>query len=154
MTDANLESIRRVVAASDFALPPDFDAFAFGDSPGMADRLAGLVGLGLKSATSWLAWASEAAGDPLPRVGAISVVLDSRGRPVAVVETTEIFVLPFDRVPPDFARDEGEGDLSLDHWQREHWAFFSRACEALGRRPALDMPVACERFRRVRRLDP
>lgn len=127
-------------------LPP---AFAFGDSPEMADRLADLVRRGLKTATSSLGWEYEAEGSPLPRVGDRMLLVDGRGEPVAILETTEVRRLPFDAVDAAFAADEGEGDRSLSSWREGHWRFFSRICAAIGRTPSPQMPIACVRFRAI-----
>jgi hypothetical protein len=63
-----------------------------------------------------------------------------------VIRTTSVDIFAFDDVDEAFARDEGEGDLSLEYWRRGHWAFFSRELEALGRTPQPDMPAVCEHF--------
>jgi len=47
-------------------------------------------------------------------------------------------------VDADHAREEGEGDLSLEHWRESHERFFTEHAEG-GFRP--DMPVVLERFR-------
>lgn len=157
MTGVDLRRLRERVGASGFELPEAFDAFAFGDSAEAADALADLVLSGSKTATSWLLWADESASgegelSTADGVGAVSVVLDGRGEPVAVIEALGRRVVPFEEVPAAFAREEGEGDLSLEYWRREHWGFFSRACRAIGREPSVRMPVVCERFRVIHRL--
>lgn len=150
--------LREWVRASGFELPERFDAFAFGDSAESADALADLVLSGSKTATSWLLWADEAtpvegeANAVGGEGGAVSVVLDGRGEPVAVIEALGRLVVPFEEVPAEFARDEGEGDLSLEYWRREHWGFFSRVCGGIGRVPSVRMPVVCERFRVIHRV--
>jgi uncharacterized protein YhfF len=53
-------------------------------------------------------------------------------------------VVPFDEVDADHARDEGEGDGSLEHWRRVHERDFTEHA-AGGFQP--DMPVVLERFR-------
>ena len=88
----------------------------------------------------------EAAGKPLPEIGALSVVTDWRGAPLRVIETTHVEIVPFDRVDEGFAATEGEGDGSLRYWRDAHWRFFSRECARIGRRPDPQMPVVCERF--------
>ncbi|OAT33655.1 hypothetical protein M975_1016 [Buttiauxella brennerae ATCC 51605] len=35
-------------------------------------------------------------------------------------------LIRFSDVTEEFARKEGEGDLSLEYWRREHKAFFTR----------------------------
>ena len=83
----------------------------------------------------------------MPEVGRRDVVLDGAGKPAAVIETTEVTVRRFDEVDEDFARDEGEGDLSLEYWREGHEAYFARNG---GFEP--DMELVCERFRLVERL--
>ena len=52
----------------------------------------------------------------------------------------------FDEVTAEFAATEGEGDGSLEYWQRAHRAYFGRECRRIGRIPTPTMPVICERF--------
>ena len=112
----------------------------------MGDRLVGLVLSGRKRATTGALWTYELEGEPLPRVGDFSVVTDGAGVARCVIRTTSVEIVAFDDVDEVFARDEGEGDLSLDYWRDGHWAFFSHELEGLGRIPEPDMPVVCERF--------
>jgi uncharacterized protein YhfF len=119
-----------------------YDVFAFGDSREMADELAALVARGDKRATASLLLEYESDGEALPRVGEYSVVLDGSGRPAAVIRTVEVTVTPFREVGEDFARDEGEGDLSLAYWREAHRAFFARSTPDFSERS----PVVCERF--------
>ena len=124
------------------------DVFAFGDSREMADHLAMLVREGVKTATSSALWSYEEEQKPLPQKGDHSVVLDGNGVPVAVIETVDVFVVPFDEIPERFAYDEGEGDRSLAYWREAHRNYFSRQRfkdRAFDER----MPLVWERFRVV-----
>jgi uncharacterized protein YhfF len=129
-------------------LDPDqrFDVFAFGDSPEMADELAGLVLLGPKRATAGLLADFDAEDEPLPAVGAYSIVLGGDGQPVCVIRTTDVAVQPFREVDAAFAWDEGEGDRSLAYWREEHVGFFTRMCAARGVDFSEEMATVCERF--------
>jgi uncharacterized protein YhfF len=100
--------------------------FAFGDSQELADELATLVREGIKTATCSALWSYEEEQRPLPQKGEYSVVLDGSGVPVAVIETVEVFVAPFNEVPERFAYDEGEGDRSLAYWREAHRNYFGR----------------------------
>lgn len=122
------------------------DAFAFGDSPAMADKLADLVLRGPKRATAALLLEYVRDSEPVPRPGEHSVVLDGRGRPVCVVRTTDVQIKPLRSVDAAFVWDEGEGDRSLIWWRRAHREYFSRRCEAFGVRFSEDLPVVFERF--------
>lgn len=136
-------------------LPPEvraeaaYSAWGFGDSPEMANELGALVAAGVKTATASLFWEYEVDGDPLPPVGAYNVILDGRGDPLCITQTTQITITPFNEVEAVFAYDEGEGDRSLRYWREVHWAFFSRLCQRIGHEPQETMPVVGERFRLV-----
>ncbi len=119
----------------------------FGDSPELARELGDLVRRGGKRASAGLLAAWHADGDPLPQVGDVEIIIDWSGEPLAVVEVTEVRVLPFDQVDAAFARDEGEGDGSLAAWRDAHWSYLSRECARVGQIPATTMPVVCRRFR-------
>lgn len=135
-------------------LPPESPAHAttyaaegFGDSPEMADELGALIVDGIKTATCSALWAWQAEGGQIPRPGQFSVVLDGRGQPLAVIETVQVKIQPFNQVSAAFAFAEGEGDRSLEYWRAAHWRFFSRSLPKIGKQPAQDMPLVCERFR-------
>lgn len=123
-----------------------FQVWHFGDGSELADELSQLVLHGTKTATAALVWEAEADPDTAPVPQGYSVVTDFAGEPQCVIRTTEIRILPFDKVDAAFAFDEGEGDRTLEHWRRVHWDYFARRCAVLGRSPDLTMPVICERF--------
>jgi uncharacterized protein YhfF len=113
--------------------------FAFGDSPALADQLLELVIKGVKTATC------STEDEPYTSApGERWIVLDGRGEPRCVIETTEVTYQRFNEVDASFARDEGEGDRSLAYWRDAHRAYFGR----LGRFSE-DMRLMCERFRLV-----
>ncbi len=122
---------------------------AFGDSPELADELAGLVRSGVKTATCSSLWEWQAEGLSPPEVGAITIVLDGLGVPACIIETLAVDVVPFNQVDPDFAAAEGEGDRSLQYWREAHWRFFTRTLAKIGRQPSPDMPLVCEKFRLI-----
>lgn len=101
---------------------------------------------GTKTGTASSGWDYEFEGDPLPRVGEFSIILDGAGEPRAVIETTDVRTVPFDEVTAEHAFAEGEDDRTLASWRRIHERFW-RAHSASPRGFALDMPVVCERFR-------
>ncbi|MGG6176872.1 ASCH domain-containing protein [Pantoea allii] len=104
---------------------PDALCWSFGDSPEMANALATLVLTGKKIATcsSLQGWYED---DVKPQPGSYSIILNGADKPVCVIRTTGLFVTRFDRVTPEMAMMEGEGDLSLEYWQREHQRYFQR----------------------------
>ena len=72
------------------------------------------------------------------------IVLDGRGEPRCLIETTEITYRRFNEVDASFARDEGEGDRAA-YWRDAHRADFVRL-----ERFSEEMMLMCERFRLVR----
>lgn len=124
-------------------VPPP--AWSFGAEPGEADALLALVLSGVKTATAGALWDYENDGDPLPEPGTLSILLDGSGHPRALIQATDVRVVPFDEVDEEHAHLEGEGDGSLAHWRTAHEEFFSRvATDERGFQP--DMPVVLERF--------
>ena len=126
------------------------EAWAFGATPAHADGLLALVLDGTKTGTASSLWDYEALGDPLPVAGEYSIILDAAKQPRAVIETTDVQIVPFDDVTETHARSEGEGDLSLAAWREIHERYWRLHSEN-PRGFAPDMPVVCERFRLVYR---
>ncbi len=115
----------------------------------MADELGTLVMSSRKTATCWALWEAEAEAEPITEVGQKTILLDGRGEPLCVIETTEVEVIPFERVDARFACDEGEGDGTLEYWREQHQRFFSRTLPQIGREFSPRMPLICERFHKV-----
>jgi len=110
-------------------VPP---AWCFGDTVELADELIALVVRGQKSATAGALAEYEAAGDPIPALGDLSIVTDGRMRPRALLETTEIRIGPLSSVDQQFAWDEGEGDRTREWWLDAHTWYFTRSFARLG----------------------
>lgn len=126
--------------------PPE--AWAFGATPAHANGLLALVLAGTKTATAGSLWDYQATGEAMPQPGELSVILDGDAKPKAVIETTDVRIVPFDQVDADHAHLEGEGDRSLAHWCDVHERFWREYSEdPRGFEP--DMPVVCERFRLI-----
>ncbi len=123
------------------------EAEAFGDHPDLANRLSSSIVSGIKTATCSALWEWEATNDALPKVGQKFILLDGQGEPVCILETTEVFVKPYNEVDASFAFEEGAGDRSLEYWREAHWTFFSRSLTAISKKPTQDMPLVCERFK-------
>lgn len=103
-----------------------YQVWYFGNSPKMADELAALVVSKKKTATASLLKTNEVRPDKAPLDDGYSVVTDYYGRPLCVLQTTEITQRRFVDVDEQFATDEGEGDLSLAYWRKVHREYFSR----------------------------
>jgi uncharacterized protein YhfF/isopentenyldiphosphate isomerase len=123
----------------------------------LRDSLVAAVLSGAKTSTTGLVADYEAQDEPLPAAGDRRVLVDSQDRPVAVLEVTEVRVLPLSDVDLEHALDEGEGYRSVAEWRRTHERFWhgDRMREALGD-PGFtvtdDTPVVAERFRLVERI--
>ena len=114
-------------------------SFAFGDGPALADELLALVLKGVKTATC-----STEDEPNTSTPGERWIVLDGRGNPRCVIESTEVTYRRYGDVDAAFAHDEGEGDRSLSYWRSAHRRYFER----LGKFSE-DMTLMCERFRLV-----
>lgn len=122
------------------------EAWAFGATPAQADSLLALVLAGTKTATASSLWDYEHTGESIPEVGWLNIILDGRGGPRALIETTAVEVVPFDEVPEAHAFKEGEGDRSLSYWREVHERYWREHSEnPRGFEP--DMPVVCEELR-------
>jgi len=124
-------------------------AEGFGDTPELADELGQLIASRIKTGTCSALWEWEAEGKPIPQPGLISIVLDGHGQPICIIETTEVSASRFNTVDEEFARAEGEGDLSLEYWREAHIKFFSRVLPKIGREFSEEMPLVCERFKLI-----
>ena len=125
------------------------DAFGFGGEGALADELAALVLAGTKKATASLPVEYTALNESLPRAGDLSIILDGKGTPVAIIERTSVDLVPFQSVDAAFAACEGEGDGSLEYWREAHTWYFNTVCQRLGGKLAPSTPVLCQRFRLV-----
>jgi uncharacterized protein YhfF len=125
----------------------DYDIVAFGDSPEMADELGQLILHGPKRATAGLR--RDFTDDDLPRVGGHVVVVDGRGEPLCIFQTTDVRVGPLSSVDGAFAWDEGEGDRSRDWWLNAYREFFTRQAGREGFEFSPDIETVFERFKVV-----
>jgi uncharacterized protein YhfF len=96
---------------------------------------------GAKTSTAGLAESEE----PSARARDRFVLEDEKGRPRAIVEITEIRVVPASEIDLGFARDEGEGFESVEDWREAHERFFEQPIET-------DTLIEAIRFRLVERL--
>lgn len=127
----------RTVAES---LPPP--AWSFGRNPAEADALVELVLAGTKTATSSARREYDDEGEELPTPGLLAILIDGADHPRALIRTTEVEIVRFDKVSEQHAHAEGEGERTLDHWRRVHAEFFTSSQGGFD--PA--MLVVLERF--------
>ncbi|MEW2068352.1 ASCH domain-containing protein [Streptomyces sp. NPDC007346] len=124
----------------------------------LRDRLVAAVLSGEKVSTSGLLAEYELEREEPGPVGERSALIDSRGREVAVVEVTDVRVLPLGEIGLRHALDEGEGYRSVAEWRAAHERFWhsEEMREAMGD-PSFTVDdgtmIVAERFRVVERLD-
>lgn len=115
----------------------------FGDSPGLADRLAALIVAGVKTGTCM----AKSSGD-MSTPGEKGVLVNGEEKPVALLEILTSEEMRFCEVTPELAALEGEGDLSFEYWKTAHQNFFERTCGF-----SEDMEIVFETFRVLEILD-
>ena len=145
-----IPSIPTIPAAEVADLPTT--GFAF---PGaLRDQLNAAILDGSKTSTTSLVLEYRLEDEPFPEVGRRVVALDSEGRPLVVIETTEVRFARLADVDLRHAVDEGEGYASVAEWRVGHEAFWhsEEMRQALGD-PAFavddDTEALLERFRVV-----
>lgn len=99
--------------------------FAF---PGpLRDRLVAAILDGSKTSTTATLVEYEFEQEELPRIGQREVVVDSTGKGVAVIETTEVRTDRLADVDLQHAIDEGEGFTTVAQWRAGHEEFWHSA---------------------------
>lgn len=121
----------------------NYETWAFGVD---ADLLAHLVATGEKTATASAYPLYELEHEPLPTIGAYSVILDANDNAVCVIQTQKVSIVPFHAVSAEHAYKEGEGDKSLSFWREVHEKFFTECLHEAGLKFAPAMKVVCEEF--------
>ena len=146
MSEASVAAFWEERRAEDATLPPQVpEAWPFGATPAHADELLALVLTGIKTGTASAVWEYEDGDEPMPQGGELSIILDGSGEPRAVIRTTALEIVPFDRVSAEHAHSEGEGDRTLASWREAHERYWRRYSGS-PRGFAPDMPILCERF--------
>ena len=120
------------------------NAWSFGNSPQMADELGKLVLKSIKTATC-----SRYLGENVLDDSGLSIIVNSKEDILCLIETYEITIRYYKDVDADFAKAEGEGDLSLEYWKQVHWNFFSNEAKIEGYELSEDMLLNCKKFRVV-----
>lgn len=132
----------------DVAEQPPF-AFHFCDLREDANVCADLVVQGRKQATAASLKELELAGLEPARPGEHFIVTDFDGIAKAIIRTTSVDIRRFGDVDEEFARAEGEGDLTLGWWREAHRGYFARVLEGSGTPVDDDLLISCEHFETV-----
>lgn len=84
------------------------------------NELISLVLTGKKTATTSLFDDNE----KLPVIGEKSIICYDDGMEACIIRTTDVKVMKFNEMTEEYAKLEGEGDLSLNYWKKVHYDFF------------------------------
>jgi uncharacterized protein YhfF len=125
------------------------EASSWGNSPELADRIAELIISGVKTTTASLLWSQQKHKWRLEEPGDKSIVLDSHKNPVCIVQIEQVYIKPFDEVDEEFVYNYGEGDRTMNFWNKNMWEYYAEECIELGKKARKDMPMICQLFRVV-----
>lgn len=114
-----------------------------------ANECAKLVKQGIKRATSNSLLGLQYRKEPLPKIGDFMVITDWEGTAQCIVETTKVTLKPFFAIDAEYAKIEGEGDQSLEHWKKTHWDYYAEELQEFERVPRESMIVVCQEFEKV-----
>jgi uncharacterized protein YhfF len=127
-----------------------FTPMFIGGTSSAANEGAFAILSGRKTATSSPFWDYPDGRIPFP--GALSILLDGQERPVGIVETQRVEVMPFNSAREDFARSYGEWDLTLETWRIETRAWYEASAARHRQIFSDETPIICEWFAVVRRF--
>lgn len=125
-----------------------YEAWPFGFGFSLADELLSLVRMGKKTATCSAREVYDE-DEPFPEAGGLSIILKGNGMPGCIIETKEVRHKAFREITAEEAAMEGEGDLSLDYWQKGHKWFFGIEYAEKGLTFTEEIPVLFEIFKVV-----
>ena len=111
----------------------------------VADEMIALVLSGKKTAffTSWSTYAIDQ--EPVPVSGELYLVLDRNEKPVCVIETQRVQVIPFNEVTWEMAKLEGE-DESLEVWREKKQEYLEEEGDIMGFEFTPDIKLVFQTF--------
>jgi uncharacterized protein YhfF len=143
--------VRRVL---ELAFPGEdaryFSPIAVGGTPTSADEGAVAILEGSKTTMSSPFW--DWPDGRIPFVGALSVLLDGKGRTRAIIETQCVELVRFGSVDESFAWSYGEGERTLAWWRSNMGVWYSASAARHEAPFSDDTPIICEWISVVKRL--
>lgn len=136
----------------DFCIEKNFDlpvpdAWMFGDgTKDMGDYLGSLVLEGKKTGTCSAYILYNIKHETLPQIGQYDIILDGSKNPIAIIRNKHLELIKMDDVTEDFAKKEGEGDLSYEYWYNEHQKFFTNEFDTYHLKFSTEELLICEEF--------
>jgi uncharacterized protein YhfF len=121
-----------------------------GTSPADADEGAAAILNGTKTLTSSPLW--EFADGRIPFVGALSVLLNGSRKPVAIVETMRIEIMPFNAISDELALAYGEGERSAVWWRKAMGDWYRHSASRHGTEFKEEAPIIWEWIKVAQRL--
>lgn len=111
----------------------------------VADEMIALVLAGKKTAffTSWSTYAIDQ--EPVPVSGEFYLVLDRSEKPVCVIETQSVQVIPFNEVTWEMAKLEGE-DENLEIWREKKREYLEEEGDIMGFEFTPDIKLVFQTF--------
>lgn len=125
-----------------------FEAWSFGNTKEMADELAELVKKNIKTATT-SAYELYEEDEHISEVGEYNIILNGSDEPVCITVTKEVKIVPYNKITPEHAFREGEGDRTYEYWRKVHDEFFEEEYKNMGKNFCEDSPMVCEVFEKV-----
>jgi len=125
LNDNELKFWNKYLKTLENSLENDFVEAGIAGDPNIANELLELFLNGKKTAASGLVKDYEICDEELPEIGEHWIILDVDQNPKCIVKTIKVVFNRFDQIPLEIAIAEGEGDLSLEYWQKAHVEFFT-----------------------------
>ncbi|MDG2242496.1 MAG: ASCH domain-containing protein [Rhodospirillaceae bacterium] len=132
---------------------PPADGFyrvrSIGGTPETTDIITNLILAGDKTGTFTSPLMYEGDRSIAPEAGAYFVLTDSTAAPRAVLQTTGLLTLPFNRITEKETAVDGPAVRSLEEWTPIHVTFFTNALKSYGKVFSEEIPVTVEKFKVV-----
>ena len=123
-----------------------YESWYFCNNEKDANELVGLVKKGTKKATTSLHCLYEIENEPIPAVGDYIIITNWKRIAQCIIQITNINIISFKEVTPEFATKEGEGDKTLSFWRKVHRKFFTLELKEYSKKFSEDRLVICEEF--------
>lgn len=133
---------------NNISIKTEYEAWSFGNTKEMADKLSDLVNRKIKTATT-SAYELYESGEKIPQVGEYNIILDGSNKPVCITQTKVVYICPYNLITPEHAWHEGEGDRSYDYWREVHDKFFKQEYSEYGKSFYEQAPMICEVFEKI-----
>ncbi|MEL6303657.1 MAG: ASCH domain-containing protein [Bacteroidota bacterium] len=133
----------------EYASEPAPKVIHFCDNQRDADVCADLVKKNIKRATSHSLLGLQMRNEKLPKIGDFAIVTDWKGDAQSVIRTVQVKLIPYFAIREEHAKLEGEGDKTLNHWQKTHWDYYTRELQEFGKAPIDSMIVVFEQFEKL-----